>query len=141
VSDAAVTIEGAEPSGLATMLATLIEQNLERDPARRALLDRPGAVSIVATDAEVAVTLRLGGGRVVAADGVDPAASVVIRTDSARLLALTSAPRRWGLPDVLRPEGRAVVRDLLRGDLRIRGLVAHQGLIARVTGLLAVAPG
>jgi hypothetical protein len=141
VTDRVVTVDGAEPSGLATMLATLIEQNVERDPARRALLDRAGVVSIEATDAEVAVTLRLGGGHVVVADGVDPAASVRIRTDSTRLLALASAPRRWGMPDVFRSEGRGVVLDLLRGDLRIRGLVSHQRLIARVTGLLAVAGG
>ena len=40
-----VTVVSPEPSGLASMVADLIEQNLARDPARRALLrtDRGGA--------------------------------------------------------------------------------------------------
>ena len=40
-----VTVVGPEPSGLASMVAELIEQNLARDPGRRALLRRSVAAA------------------------------------------------------------------------------------------------
>jgi len=126
-----------EPSGLATMLAGLIGQNLERDPKRRRLL-HPVLVSITAPDAGVSVTLRIEPERVEVADGADPTAELAIRADSSQLLALTSAPLRFGLPDPLRPAGRAVLRDVLAKRVRIDGMVAHPRVLARVSSLLSV---
>jgi hypothetical protein len=48
-------------------------------------------------------------------------------------------PLRFGVPDVARPAGRAVVGDLLAGRLRIRRLSLHPLRLARVTKLLSVA--
>ncbi len=59
--------------------------------------------------------------------------------DSGRLLDLTTAPLRFGLPDVMTSEGRAVVRDLLVRRLRIGGLLRHPLRLARLTQLLSVA--
>ncbi|HEX6264388.1 MAG TPA: hypothetical protein VF036_03805, partial [Actinomycetota bacterium] len=53
-----ITVVGGEPSGLASMVADLIEQNLARDPARMALLRRSVAV-LDAPDADVTVFLRI----------------------------------------------------------------------------------
>jgi hypothetical protein len=133
-----VTVVGPEPSGLASMVAELIEQNLARDPERRLLLRRSVAV-LDAPDAEVTVFLRIDPGRVRVGDGDVPDAHVRIRADSGRLLDLTTAPLRLGLPDLLAPEGRAIVRDLLAGRLRIRGLMRHPRRLARLTKLLSVA--
>jgi hypothetical protein len=133
-----VVLVDREPSGLATMLAGLIEQNLERDPSRRRLL-HPVLVTITAPDAGVSVTLRIEPERVEVADGADPTAELAIRADSSCLLALTAAPLRFGLPDPLRPAGRAVLRDVLARRVRIRGMLVHPRVLARVSSLLSVA--
>jgi len=135
-----VTVVGPEPSGLASMVAELIEQNLARDPARRALL-RPSVVVLDAPDADVTVFVRIGRDDVRVGDGDVPDAHIRVRSESGRLLELTTAPLRFGLPDPMKPQGRAVVWDLVRGRLHIRGLVAHPLRLARLTKLLSVAGG
>jgi hypothetical protein len=133
-----VSVVGPEPSGLAAMVADLIEQNLVRDRARRRLL-RPSVVVLDAPDAEVTVFLRIDPDEVQVGDGDVPDARLRIQADSGRLLDLTTAPLRFGLPDVMAPEGRAIVRDLLTRRLRIRGLLRHPLRLARLTQLLSVA--
>ncbi len=133
-----VTVVGAEPSGLASMVAELIEQNLARDPARRGLL-RPSVVVLDASDADVTVFLRIAPEEVRVGDGNVPDAHLAISAPSGRLLDLTTAPLRFGLPDVRSREGRAIVGDLLGRRLRIRGLLLHPLRLARLTKLLSVA--
>ncbi len=137
---AAVTVvyRGEEPSGLASMVGGLIDQNLERDPSRLRLL-RPSSATITVPDAGVAITVRTGPGEVEIRDGVDPGAQLAITADSERLLSLTSAPLRFGLPDVFDARGRAVLRDVVSGRVRIRGMVAHPRRLARLSSLLSVA--
>jgi hypothetical protein len=72
-------------------------------------------------------------------DGDVPDAHLRIRADSERLLNLTTAPLRFGLPDAMTREGRAIVRDLLAGRLRIQGMLGHPLRLARLTKLLSVA--
>lgn len=127
-----------EPSGLATMVGGLIEQNIERDPARRRLL-RPAVTSITVPDVGIAITVRTGTGDVEVRDGADPAAHIAITADSAELLELTSAPLRFGLPDLFDPAGRAVLRNVLSRRVRIRGLLRHPRRLARLSSLLSVA--
>lgn len=135
-----VMVVGPEPSGLASMVAELIEQNLARDPARRALL-RPSVAVLDAPDADVTVFLRIERDEVRVGDGDVPDAHVRVRSDAGRLLDLTTTPLRFGLPDPLRPEGRAILGDLLRGRLRIRGSLLHPLRLLRLTKLLSVADG
>jgi hypothetical protein len=135
-----ITVVGREPSGLASMVADLIEQNLARDPTRRALLRKSVAV-LEAPDADVTVFLRIERDGVRVGDGEVPDAPLRIRSDSRRLLDLTTAPLRGGFPDPLRPEGRAIVWGLLRRRIRIRGLLRHPVRLARLTKLLSVADG
>jgi hypothetical protein len=135
-----VTVVSPEPSGLASMVADLIEQNLARDPGRRALLV-PTVAVLDAPDADVTVFLRIRRDDVRVGDGDVPDAHVRIRSDSGRLLDLTTAPLRFGLPDALSPEGRAIVRDVLQRRIRIRGLLRHPLRLARLTKLLSVADG
>jgi hypothetical protein len=133
-----VTVVGPEPSGLASMVAELIEQNLSRDPGRRALLHR-SVVVLDAPDADVTVFLRIGPGEVRVGDGDVPDAHLSIRADAGRLLDLATTPLRFGLPDVLSREGNTVVRDLIGRRMRIRGLFRHPLRLARLTKLLSVA--
>jgi hypothetical protein len=133
-----VTVLSPEPSGLATLVSDLIEQNLGRAPERRGLL-RPSVVVLNAVDADVTVFLRIEPGGVRVGDGDVPDAHLRIRGDAERLLDLTTVPLRFGFPDVLRPEGRAVMGQLVGRRLRVGGLVRHPIRVARLTKLLNVA--
>jgi hypothetical protein len=133
-----VIVAGSEPSGLASMVAELIEQNLARAPERRRLL-HPSVAVLDAPDADVTVFLRIAPEEVRVGDGDGPDAHLRIRADPGRLLDLTTAPLRFGLPDLLSPEGRSIVGDLLTRRIRIRGLLRHPLRLARLTKLLSVA--
>jgi hypothetical protein len=127
-----------EPNGIAMMLGGLIEANLAQHPEREALLE-PMAVAITAPDAEVSVTIRMAPGRVTVANGVAGAPpDLHVRADSATLVELSSVPLSLGLPDLMKKEGRAVNRRLLKGEIKVRGMVRHLGKLARFNKLLSV---
>lgn len=123
--------------GLAAMIDELVRQNLERDPGRRRLLARPLRVVVEVPDAGVRASVRTEAGAVRVDDGDDPHAAVRVRADGRRVLALASVPLWVGLPDVRAAEGRAVVRDLATGAIRVDGLLRHLGQVRRLTQLLS----
>jgi hypothetical protein len=125
----------AEPSGITELIDGLVRQNLRRDPTRRLL---PGdVVTIEAVDADVAVSIRPSPGGIAVLDGRDPGARVVVSAASTTLLELAGAPLRFGLPDALTHDGRALIGDLLTKRIRVRGLVRHLGTVRRLTMLLS----
>ena len=83
------------------------------------------------------MTLRIDPHRILVIDGADDHASIRVTADSARLLALTAAPLRFGFPDPLRPAGRAVLADVASGRVKIRGMLTHPRGVARLTMLLS----
>lgn len=131
-----VAFADEEPVGLARMLGDLIEQNLARDPSRRILL-KPAVIVVTATDAEVSVTLHISGEGVRIVNGAEPEAPVHIRSTGGRLFGLVACPLRFGLPDLLSREGRAILADLVKGRTEIRGLVRHLPSVRRLTMLLS----
>ena len=137
MSGVRVQLDGDDPSGLAELIAGLLEQNLAREPVRVARL-RPSLVALVAPDAGVAATVRLAPGGVRVADGVAADAHLRVVADADRLLALAAAPLRAGLPDPLHPDGRAALADVVTGRVRVHGLLRHPIRLARFTSLLSV---
>jgi hypothetical protein len=132
-----VVLADAEPNGLARMLAGLLEANLARRPERAALL-RPGVVEVDAADAAVAVTVRLDEGGVRISNGsVAPHPDVRVRASGHDLLALSAAPLRLGFPDPLRREGRAVLRRIASGQVRVWGMLRHPVVLSRFSRLLS----
>jgi hypothetical protein len=126
-----------EPNGLAAMIGGLIEGNLANHPERKELL-RSATVGIIADDAGVGITLRLAPGRVVVTNGVTGRQDVLVRSDSDTLTELSSAPLRFGFPDPLTGEGRAITRKLANGKLKVSGLASHPGVVSRMNRLLSV---
>lgn len=138
---ARVLLDGADPSGLAELIAGLLEQHLARDPARAEHL-HPSVVALVVPDAQVSVTVWLAPGSIRVADGADAGAHIRIVAPADRLVALSAAPLRAGLPDPMRAEGRAALADVLTGRVRVRGMLRHPRRLARFTSLLSVSqPG
>jgi hypothetical protein len=96
-------------------------------------------VGLVARDAGVAITLRIAPRRVTVADGLGGRPQVVVEADSDTLTELSSVPLRFGFPDAMTPDGRAVTRKLTTGELKVRGLARHPGVVSRLNRLLSVA--
>jgi hypothetical protein len=131
-------VSAVEPNGLASMLDELVRANLERDPARRRLLRR-GVVELVAPDAGVSAVVDISSSPPRVGSGPpERSADVVVHASSADLLALAAAPVRFGYPDPLRTSGRAVLASILRGRIRIEGLLRHPVLVSRLARLLSV---
>ena len=132
-----VVLADAEPNGLARMLAGLLEANLDRRPGRAALL-RPAVVEVDAADAGVVVTVRLDGRGVRVSNGAAaPRPDVRVRASGHDLLALSAAPLRFGFPDPLRREGRAVLGLIVSGKVRVSGMVRHPVVLSRFSRLLS----
>jgi hypothetical protein len=135
---AAVVLTDARPSGLAEMLAGLLEANLARDPQRVALL-RPGVIEVAAVDAGVAVTIRLAPGRVEVSNSASGRPHLRVRANGHDLLAMSAAPLRLGFPDPLRREGRAVLRLVAGRRVRVSGMLRHALVLSRFARLLSAA--
>jgi hypothetical protein len=130
---------GAAENGLAGMLADLIRQNLEQRPSKRPDFDAlSGTVALDASDIDVQVTLDFQKGRVRIYDGVQGRPMLRIRTDHDTILGLTLLPLRFGLPDFLGPQGRATLKKIVDGSLKIQGLWRAPVVLVRLTRLLSV---
>jgi hypothetical protein len=131
----------AEAEGFARVLRALIEQNLADDPGRRRFLRDRWSVVVSAPDAGVTATVRCFPGEVVVAPGPAPDAQLRITADAAQLLETAAVPLRMGSPDVLDERGRALLRDLFRGRVRVAGFLRHPLVLRRFMRLLSVVGG
>lgn len=62
---------------------------------------------------------------------------MVVAASAERLLQLAAAPLRFGVPDPLTREGRAILADILAGRVRVRGLLRRLPAVRRLTMLLS----
>jgi len=135
-----VVDEGARENGLAAMLADLMTQNMQAHPEKvRAFRRLKASVAVSASDAGVALTMFFNRGACVIFDGVVGAPALHIKADSEAILKLSNLPLRMGLPDVLAPESKALVKDLLSGQVVIEGLAFHPIALVLLTQILSVA--
>jgi hypothetical protein len=138
---------GAQDNGLANMLADLVRQNLEAKPQKRGDFEAlSGSVTIVADDAEVALTLRFDHGKLTIHDGIVGIPDVTIRGSSDTILALSNLPLTTPLavplPDPRDKEAVKIVRsvvDAMRsGQFHIYGMAFHLPLLMRLTRVMSV---
>jgi hypothetical protein len=139
---------GAEENGLASMLAELVRQNLDAKPHKQddfAALG--GSVSIVADDADVALTMRFErGGRLTIHDGIVGIPDVTIRGSSDAIMALSNMPLATplGLP-IPNPRDtesvrsvRTVMGAMRKGTLHVYGMAFHLPLVMKLTRVMSV---
>ena len=128
-----------ELEGLGAMLADLVRGNLEADPTRVRLLQGVnGRVNVKARDAEVEVGMEFLDGKLYVHAAPFPDARLAIDTDADTLMGMSTVPLRFGMPDTMQAEGRAVVRKMFRGQLKVRGMVRGLPLMVRLQKLLSV---
>jgi hypothetical protein len=130
----------AEPSAFASMLGGLIEANVAARPEKEddfaALVARVG---VFVTDIEEGVTLDFKGGRLVVHNGLKPHRTLTIRADAETVMGLSSLRiGPFGLPVYYDQPGREVALKLLRGRLKIDGLLPNLLTLNTVTRIFSV---
>jgi hypothetical protein len=135
-----VLADGDSASGLASMMGTLLAQNIERAPQKFEDFRRVESdVLIDVSDLGEAITLSFVGDRCTIHNGRSGRPRVSIRTDSETLMGLSQLRiGRLGLPNYFDPNGKAVLRAMSKGKLRIGGM-HHLATLNRVTRLFSVA--
>jgi hypothetical protein len=138
---------GAEDNGLASMLADLVRQNLEAKPHKRSdFAALSGSFSIVADDADVALTLRFDDGKLMIYDGIVGIPDVTIRGGSDTIMALSNMPllTKFGLPlpdprdKAAVAVARGVVDAMRRGTFHVYGMFFHLPMLMRLTRVMSV---
>jgi hypothetical protein len=135
-----VLAPGAADNGLATMLASLVRQNLEDKPHKQADFARlDGRVAIVAEDADVALTLEFRRGKLVVHDGIVGIPDVTVRAPSDDVMNLSLIELgRAGLPDVRGESFRKMWRAMREGRVRVYGALAHAPMMLRLARVMSV---
>ena len=131
--------EKATENGMAVMLADLLTQNMEQNPEKANQFRRLSCVvGITAKDAEVKLTMFFNNGSCMVYDGIVGNPDLNIIADSEVILGLSTVPLRGGLPDPFDKDGRAMIKQILSGQLKIQGMLFHPINLVRVTKVFSV---
>lgn len=139
MSEYIIIEEDAKEVGLAQMVADLIRQNIEAKHEKRRYLERiEGKISITAKDAGVSVTLRFTKGKLIVSGKDEPDANVRITTDSQTILDLSSIKIICGIPWFFSSTGLRIIKKMLTGELRIKGMFFNLLTILNLMKLFSV---
>jgi hypothetical protein len=135
-----VTYADREPSAFASMLGGLIQANVENSADKRTDFDRLVArVGIWVTDIDEGVTLDFKGGRLAVHNGLKSTRTITIRTDAETVMSLSNLKiGPFGMPVYYNDVGRGVALKLLRGKLKIDGLLPNVMTLNAVTRIFSV---
>ena len=129
-----------EPSAFASMLGGLIDANVRSNAAKEQDFDSLVArVGIWVTDIDEGVTLDFKGGKLTVHNGLKPRSTITIRTDAETVMSLSNLKIGvLGLPVYYDEVGRGVATKLLRGKLKIDGLLPNILTLNAVTRIFSV---
>ncbi len=130
-----------EPSAFSSMLGGLIEANVKgREEKQGDFENLVARVGIFVTDIAEAVTLDFKGGKLVVHNGLKPRRTITIRADTDTVMSLSNLKiGPLGLPIYVDEVGRGVAMKLLRGSLKIDGLLPNILTLNAVTRVFSVA--
>jgi len=137
---ALVSYADQEPSAFASMLGGLIEANVTSRPEKESDFDSLVArVGIWVTDIDEGVTLDFKGGRLVVHNGLKPRRTITIRAEADTVMSLSNLKiGPLGLPVYIDEVGRGVALKLVRGSLKIEGLLPNIFTVNAVTRIFSV---
>jgi hypothetical protein len=129
-----------EPSAFAGMLGGLIEANVTANPDKRKDFDSLVArVGIWVTDIDEGVTLVFDAGKLTVYNGLQPRRTITIRAEAETVMSLSNLKiGPFGLPVYYDEVGRGVALKLMRGKLRIDGMLTNVATLNRVTRVFSV---
>ena len=131
----------AEPSAFASMLGGLIEANVENRPEKRKDFETLAArVGIFVTDIDEGVTLDFQRGSLLVHNGLQPKRDITIRAEADTVMNLSNLKiGPFGMPVYYNEVGRGIAMKLVRGRLRIDGLIGNLATLNTVTRIFSVA--
>jgi hypothetical protein len=129
-----------EPSAFASMLGGLIEANVKgRAEKQNDFETLVARVGIFVTDIDEGVTLDFKGGHLVVHNGLKPRRTITIRADADTVMSLSNLRiGPLGLPVYVDEVGRGIALKLLRGSLKIDGLLPNVFTLNAVTRVFSV---
>jgi hypothetical protein len=129
-----------EPSAFASMLGGLIDANVRSRPEKQGDFESLVArVGIWVTDIDEGVTLDFKGGKLTVHNGLKPRRTLTIRADAETVMSLSNLKvGPLGLPVYYDEVGRGVAAKLLRGKLKIDGLLPNILTLNAVTRIFSV---
>jgi hypothetical protein len=135
--------DGDDASAFARMLGGLIEANVASRPEKRRDFESLRArVGVFVTDIEEGVTLEFQAGRLLVHNGLQGGRDLTIRADAGTVMQLSNVNIGFArMPNYLDSTGREVVAKMLRGQLRIDGLLGNLTTLNQVTRLFSVRGG
>lgn|SRR5690554_2756387 len=132
---------GADTNAFASMMATLVRQNLDDHPDRAwALKLARGRVSVEVLDLGMSITFVFDGERLVIHDGIRGIPDVRVR-GSAELITISSNMESLpvlGLPDPRGETNRKLARALKDGELELIGVLRNPFAFLAFGTILAV---
>ena len=139
-SNTLVKYSSHEPSAFAELLGGLIEANVLAHPQKRKDFDALVArVGIWANDIDEGATFDFDAGTLAVYNGLEPRRTITIRADSETIMSLSTLTiGLFGLPVYYDEVGRGVAGKLLRGKLKIDGLLTNIATVNRVTRIFSV---
>jgi len=122
------------------MLGGLIEANVKSRPEKQGDFDSLVArVGIWVTDIDEGVTLDFKGGKLVMHNGLAAKRTITIRADADTVMSLSNLKiGPLGMPIYIDEVGRGVAMKLLRGSLKIDGLLPNVFTLNAVTRIFSV---
>jgi len=131
--------EGAKDVGLAEILYNLLRQNLEQKPKKVSSFEVLNSnVVIVVRDIDITVTLAFRRRQLTIYNGVVGKADLKIIADHDAILALSLINIFIGLPNYFDKTGRDILKRLLRGNIKIEGLLKHPLQLTHLTKIFSV---
>jgi nucleoid-associated protein YgaU len=131
-----------EPSAFASMLGGLIEANVRSRPEKeKDFASLVARVGIWVTDIDEGVTLDFKGqgGKLTVHNGLKPRRTITIRADAETVMSLSNLKiGQLGLPVYYDEVGRGVATKLLRGKLKVDGLLPNILTLNAVTRIFSV---
>ena len=114
-----VRLGSLQDGGIAPAVHALVEQGVTRRPELAEGMD--GEVELRWQEGWPPVRIWFGGRAIVVSDGKPPTPDLVVCAKLPDLVAVTAAPLVGGVPKPTDPRGRAALRALANGTVRLEG--------------------
>lgn len=121
------------------ILADVLKTNLEQKPHKLKTFNNLNTiVGIDVTDVGKKVYLVFSGGKVTLEPDTIEKPQVFITAESEKIMGLNFINIKWGLPYYFDEAGRTVIKQLLSGEIKIKGMLFHPIILTRVTKVMSV---
>ncbi len=131
--------KGFKTEGFPKMLAILLRQNLEQKPEKLKDFNSLNiVVGLKIDDFQMEITLVFDKGQLTIHRGLVKNPKLIIMANSEILLNLNLIHIKFGLPWYFDSHGRKIVKGLISGRLKIKGLITHLIALTRLTKVISV---